>query len=304
MVLSDDQLGSSPIKYTIVTGFFLQDESSTDPSIFDYEYTATNFGLINQTYDTDKDYDPDHEKTQWQRFEHHVSILNQESNSDVQYKLLYMGRHGEAVHNVAENFYGTAAWDDYWSKLDGNDTVTWADAHLTGTGIQQARKANAFWATEMEEQKIPVPENYYTSPLHRCLATANATFSGLRLPASHPFIPEVKELLREVNGVHTCDRRSSKTHIHADFSAYLIEDGFAENDELWSPDIRESDPHMDARLKTLLDDIIAHDGGTYVSFTSHSGAISGLLRVLGHRPFGLSTGSVIPVLVKAETETG
>ena len=34
--------------------------------------------------------------------------------------------------------------------------------------------------------------------------------------------------------------------------------------------------------------------------TSHGGAIGGILRVVGHRPFGLSTGGVIPVLVKAE----
>jgi broad specificity phosphatase PhoE len=214
-----------------------------------------------------------------------------------------MGRHGEGVHNVAEDYYGTAAWDDYWSKLEGNDTVTWADAHLTEKGTQQAQKANAFWATEVEEQKIPVPEKYYTSPLHRCLATANVTFSGLQLPAVQPFIPEVKELMREVNGVHTCDRRSSKTYINAEFPTYTIEDEFAENDKLWSPDIRESDPHMDARLKTLLDDIFAHDDSTYISFTGHSGATSGLLRILGHRAFRLSTGGVIPVLVKAEMIT-
>jgi hypothetical protein len=29
----------------------------------------------------------------------------------VQYKVLYMGRHGEGYHNVAEAFYGTPAWD-------------------------------------------------------------------------------------------------------------------------------------------------------------------------------------------------
>ena len=111
----------------------------------------------------------------------------------------------------------------------------------------------------------------------------------------------IKELLREVNGVHTCDRRSTKSYIHSEFPLYTFEPGFAENDELWSPDIRESDPALDARLKTLLDDIFTHDDSTYISFSSHSGAISALLRDLGHRPFRLSTGGVIPVLVKAET---
>lgn len=111
----------------------------------------------------------------------------------------------------------------------------------------------------------------------------------------------VKELLREVNGVHTCDRRSTKSYIHSEFPLCIFEPGFAENDELWSPDTRESDPALDIRLKKLLDDVFTHDDSTYISFSSHSGAISALLRDLRHRPFRLSTGGVIPVLVKAET---
>ena len=82
----------------------------------------------------------------------------------------------------------------YWSKLDGNGTITWADAHLTEKGVEQARIANRFWATEIAIQKIPVPENYYTSPLDRCLATAEITFSGLDLPSRKPFAPVVKEV--------------------------------------------------------------------------------------------------------------
>lgn len=41
---------------------------------------------------------------------------------------------------------------------------------------------------------------------------------------------------------------------------------------------------------------------SFASITSHSGEISSILRVLGHRTFRLSTGAVIPVLVKAEKE--
>lgn len=82
----------------------------------------------------------------------------------------------------------------YWSKQDGNGTVVWADAHLTQSGVEQAEIANRFWAKEIEEQRIPTPQTYYTSPLTRCLDTANITFSGLDLPARHPFVPTVKEV--------------------------------------------------------------------------------------------------------------
>ncbi|PSS27231.1 hypothetical protein M430DRAFT_46334 [Amorphotheca resinae ATCC 22711] len=290
------------IRYSTVTGFFQQDDPATDASTFDY--TATNFGLINREYSTDAEYDPDRKKTQWQRFEFQVYRLNEESGPQVQYKVLYMGRHGEGYHNAAESYYGTPAWDCYWSTKDGNDTVTWADAHLTPAGILQALKANTFWAQMISTQKIPTPESYYASPLTRCLQTAFHTFSNLSLPADRPFIPQIKELFREEIGVHTCDRRSSKSYIQQHYPTCTFEDGFAEEDPLWTPDVRETADAQDARTKTVLDDVFGNDTNTYISISSHSGEIASILRVIGHRTFSLGTGQVIPVLVRAETVDG
>ncbi|MCJ1470962.1 hypothetical protein MMC07_009610 [Pseudocyphellaria aurata] len=290
------------IKYTTVTGYFLQDDPATNGS--DFDYTAENFGLISRAYETDPEFDPEREKTQWQRFEYQVYRLNRQSDSHVQYKVLYMGRHGEGHHNVAEALYGTPAWDCYWSKLEGYGNSYWSDAHLTEKGIQQARKANAFWTHEIATQKIPTPESYYVSPLDRCLATSNVTFSGLELPSGHPFIPVVKELLREEIGVHTCDRRSSKSYIRSTYPSYVFEPDFAETDPLWKADERESDSAQEARLKGLLDDVFTHDRSTYISLTCHSGSIAAILRAVGHRDFDLATGAVIPVLLRAETIRG
>ena len=69
---------------------------------------------------------------------------------------------------------------------------------------------------------------------------------------------------------------------------------------MWDARVRETDSDTDKRMKTLLDDIFINDGKTFLSLTSHSGAISSMLRVLGHRVFPLVTGSVIPILVKAD----
>ncbi|KAI9735884.1 MAG: hypothetical protein M1834_001349 [Cirrosporium novae-zelandiae] len=297
-----DAGAASHINYTTVTGFFLQDDPRTNPSTFDY--TTENFGLINQTYDTDARFDPYHDKTPWQRFEHKVKVLNQECGKNTQYKVLYMGRHGQGLHNVAEDYYGTEAWDCYWSLKDGNGTVTWADAHLTESGIQQAKVANNFWATELEVQKIPAPQKYYVSPLFRCLATADITFKGLDLPKGQPFVPTIKELLRETIGIHTCDRRSSRTYIHSNYPTYPFERNFAEDDPLWSATYRETDSAQTVRMKALLDDIFTSTSSTWISFTTHSGAIAAILRAIGHRTFSLTTGAVIPVLVKAEIIAG
>ena len=72
---------------------------------------TTDFGLINRSYPADALYDPNHVKTQWQRFANQIFRLNLESPSNIQYKLLFLGRHGEGYHNAAQTYYGTPAWN-------------------------------------------------------------------------------------------------------------------------------------------------------------------------------------------------
>ncbi|KAN0108244.1 phosphoglycerate mutase [Hyaloscypha variabilis] len=301
-------MGQSPdsktthLQYSTVTGYFEQDEPDTDPR--GYDFASHNFGLIERKYYTDAVFDPHHEKSQWQRFYFHVDELNAHAAPGVQFKVLYLGRHGEGFHNVAEALYGTKAWDCYWAAQDGNGNITWSDALLTLKGISQAQYANAFWRTLVTDHGIPLPQTYYSSPLLRCLATAYYTFSGLPHTPESPFIPTIKELLRESIGVHTCDRRSSKSTIHELYPEWPFEEGFAENDPLWVPDLQETNAAMVVRARSAMDDIFSADGKTHISISSHSGMIASLLEFLGHRKFRLETGQAIPVLVKAERVNG
>ncbi|KAI1186619.1 phosphoglycerate mutase-like protein [Nemania serpens] len=289
----------STINYTTISGFFLQDDAATDPKTFDY--TTVNFGLINRAYPTDKEFDRHGKKTQWQRFEHYVNILNLHADRDTQYKVLFMARHGEGYHNAAETYYGTPAWNCYWGPLDGNGTVVWRDARLTEAGLAQCTKANAFWAHALAADKIPAPQSYYSSPLLRSATTANLTFGGLALPRARPFRPTIKEFLREGISIRSCDSRSSKAAIAALLPRFRFEAGFVETDLLWrgAEDEGETAGAQLRRTKSVLDDIFSRDGNTWVSITSHSGQIAASLSVLGHRVFGLSTGQAIPVLVRA-----
>lgn len=76
------------------------------------QQATSNFGLISRPYDSDSTFDSDRKTaTQWQRLAHQLETLNRESGPEVSYKLLFLGRHGEGNHNVAERRYGTAAWD-------------------------------------------------------------------------------------------------------------------------------------------------------------------------------------------------
>ncbi|KAL1892986.1 putative phosphoglycerate mutase pmu1 [Sporothrix stenoceras] len=297
-------------EYTVVKGIFLQSESSTRADGFDY--ATSNFGLIDRAYPTDGDAQVG--ETHWQRFARYVDYLNAaavETGSGATYKVLFMGRHGEGDHNVAEAYYGTPAWNCYWAQQDGNanDTaattpIIWNDAHLTPIGASQATRAHDVWASQLSSQKQPAPQRYYVSPLTRCMQTAQLTFKGLVLPAESPYRPTVKERLREDVSTHTCDRRSTKTSLQAEFPAYNFEDGFVEHDPMWTGTTDEPPAAHDVRSKALLDDVFLTDPSTWISFTSHSGAITSLLRVLGHRPFELSTGQVISVLVRAESVKG
>ena len=269
------RIASTYINYTTVTGYFLQDVPSTIATTFNF--TTTNFGLIDRAYASDsKGYT---HLTQWQRFKREISRLNRNAPRGVEYKLLYMGRHGDGFHNDAQAYYGTPAWNCYYSIRDGNSTVTWADAHLSPfLGVGQALAVNQFWKSEIEDQKIPVPQTYYTSPLTRCLQTANLTFSGLPLPHRYPFKPTVKELLREGISGHTCDRRGSRTYIHKAFPNYKIEPGFTETDQLWEALHGETSVDQDIRSKKVLDDVFSTDDSSYISITSHSGEIASILR--------------------------
>ncbi|KAI0403289.1 phosphoglycerate mutase-like protein [Xylaria palmicola] len=291
----------STIEYTTIGGFFLQDDPATDPKTFDY--TTANYGLIERSYPTDYKFDRKRERTQWERFEYYVSILNLRADKTTQYKVLFMARHGEGYHNAAEAYFGTPAWNCYWGPLDGNTTVVWRDARLTEAGLAQCTKANDFWRHALAKKKIPAPQTYYSSPLIRSATTANLTFNGLDLPKDRPFAPTVKELLREGISIRTCDERSSKASISALLPGFRFEEGFTETDELWRGHEGEGETPQAQflRTKTVMDDIFTHDGNTWISLTTHSGQIAVTLRVLGHRAFGLATGQAIPALVKAHT---
>ena len=114
----------------------------------------------------------------------------------------------------------------------------------------------------------------------------------------------MKELLRETNGVHTCDRRSTRSEIAAAYPAFVIEPALTQADELWRGHERESSRARDARLKELLDDVFTHDEAQTVWMSSHGGAIASILREVGHRDFPVKTGQVLPVLVRAEKVEG
>ncbi|KAF9226835.1 phosphoglycerate mutase-like protein [Gyrodon lividus] len=275
--------------YTTVTQYFIQD----DPKASEQDFGGVlitippRFGLKDDSDD------------RWQKFKREIERLNSSALATTQYKVIFLGRHGQGYHNVAIAKYSIEEWYGCWTKLDGHGGLVWGpDPELTELGLEQARDAHRAWKKELGS-KIPLPQRLYSSPLRRAIKTHQLTFEGLLGP---DLKTTIVENIREKNGVSTCDKRRGRSEIQKDFPEYLWEDGFTEEDETWDPEIRETPEELECRATKVLDMIFDEDKEQFISITSHHGFIDAFLRVCHHRPWDLPTGGIIPVVVKADKQ--
>jgi len=262
----------------------------TDSEHFHVLQILPRFGLI------------DGQTDRWTTLVAKIEKLNATAEPGVQFKVFFLGRHGQGHHNVGEAKHGGKAWSGYWAKLNGDSEITWGpDPQLTPLGEQQAQEAHAAWHKE-RRFGIPLPEKLYTSPLTRAIRTHQVTFDD----TLHPSRPKtiIVENMREHNGVHTCDKQRTRSDIHAAFPEYDFEEGFAEKDELWTSDYRETHDDIDRRARLVLDMIFHNDVEQFISITAHGGIIGGFLRMCNHRPWILPTGGILPVVVKGSAIGG
>lgn len=88
-------------------GYFSHDD---DPESWEFRATTRpGLGLLEKEY-------ANHDSirtavTQWQHFMDHVHKLNQEDPENKQYKMFYVMRHGQGVHNVKEAEVGREEWN-------------------------------------------------------------------------------------------------------------------------------------------------------------------------------------------------
>lgn len=271
-----------PLNFSTLPGYFVHDDIGAVPSVIGA--VPERFGLKDDSSD------------RWSKLLSHIAHLNG-SDKDGAYKLIILGRHGQGFHNVGESKYGTRAWDDYWSKLNGDDEITWGpDPELTPLGKEQARTVNAIWKQEIEAG-MPLPISLYCSPFTRALDTLRISFGEFLSGSARPM---VLENCREVSGVHTCDKRRPRSYIHSAFPEFDIEDGLTEEDEYFKDDVREASEDVVQRARSVLCTIFQDKTPDYVSITAHSGWINAFLIAVGREYHDLPTGGVLPVIVKCE----
>ncbi|KJA15649.1 hypothetical protein HYPSUDRAFT_48179 [Hypholoma sublateritium FD-334 SS-4] len=271
-----------PLIYEFLPGYFAHDDEEKP-----HVAVPPRFGL--------KDTAPD----RWTSFFDRIRNLNKDAPEGTSYKFFLLSRHGQGYHNLAEAKYGTDAWDEYWSKLEGDGEIVWGpDPQLTPLGISQAHDIQVVWKTEALAGLFP-PHRRYCSPLTRALDTCDGMLDGVFEAHRKPVL--ILELCREENGVHTCDKRKSRSYIAAHKPHFDIEEGLSEEDELWHATIRETKPEVAQRARIVLDTIFeSSNDDIFVSITAHGGWINGFLTAIGRGIYPLKTGGVLPVIVKAQ----
>lgn len=114
-----EMVASRPGRLQIETmpGYFVHDDPDANPADYHYNRPSSRggevLGLLNRPYTVDDDsaFNNGGFQTQWQKFETWLNYTNMFAPSNTVYKLIYMGRHGQGEHNVAEAKYGTIRWD-------------------------------------------------------------------------------------------------------------------------------------------------------------------------------------------------
>ncbi|ODO11795.1 hypothetical protein I350_00579 [Cryptococcus amylolentus CBS 6273] len=122
----------------------------------------------------------------------------------------------------------------------------------------------------------------------------------------HPVAGELN--LRERLHVHQCDERSSRSALQLDFPLFEYTTGTAEEDELWQPQEtrgRKTEDELTTRSGGGMDQVLdVSEGATFISITSHPGALWGVYKILGVPPKSLVVGemNVLVLRVKKVTE--
>lgn len=120
-------------------------------------------------------------------------------------------------------------------------------------------------------------------------------------------------------GVHTCDKRRTRTAVATAFPSFIFEAGFAERDRLWRSDYRERPLEQTFRERRALEEvclpachvadsadslrrapqIFLADSNAVIGITTHGGVMSTLLEIIGYPSIHIPVAAILPVLVKA-----
>jgi hypothetical protein len=144
--------------FTAQRGFFSHDD---DPASWEFRATTRpSLGLLERSYPTDNNSQEGVAQDQWSRFQHYIKSLNNEDPENKRYKLLYLIRHGQGVHNVKETEVGREEWN---VRPCSSPPTPFAPIHLTAPSTaplcQTCRRLDLDLA-----RRLPDPPRHPPSP--------------------------------------------------------------------------------------------------------------------------------------------
>lgn len=182
--------------------------------------------------------------------------------------------------DLALSKYGAERFYNKYARMekDEDGLQIGPDPQLTDLGRQQAARVAASWKSEAKVG-MPQLESVYVSPLRRAGETCEISIADV-LPDKRPLV--VEHLREGINTMHekehnlpfdhafeispglcfTDNARSSKSKIASLFPRFDFEDGFAEEDPMWTRTRNENGEQHIARTKSVFDRIFAHDKST------------------------------------------
>lgn len=136
----------APANYTVVPGLFVQSDPGFNAT--GYDMLQDSFGLLDKSAGRWKNFTKCVSAGLWVNDGHlthpdrslqvlrmltrrFITSLNEDADEHTTYKVIFIARHGQGWHNVAESQYGTPAWNCYWSLLDGDGKLTWVSENGT-----------------------------------------------------------------------------------------------------------------------------------------------------------------------------
>lgn len=275
--------------FEVVPGFFKQTDEDTDDLTFNY--ATSNMGRLKS----------------WEEIISELKSLNDDCGENEVYKLVFFARHGQGYHNLCVAKYGLEEWDAKWHSMTTDGEITWApDPKLTPLGEDQAKENHELWKKEIL-LGAPIPSKFYVSPMQRSMNTSYITWKGIR---PDDIVCKVKESLRETVGINLCDKRSPKSTIDERFSKFGFDAGEISEDDQMYGIVNESLSDHSVRVNGFLQGLFEEDcvdgkiskdsakKNTFISTTSHAGTIRSFITVLHHRHFTISTGGMIPIVIK------
>jgi broad specificity phosphatase PhoE len=183
-------------------------------------------------------------------------------------KVVHFIRHAQGQHNEAFALRG--------ENEEEYKNPAWRDARLTTFGVEQARILG------QQLSKTPV-ELVFTSSLTRAVHTARVAFEGRDVPML------ALDDLRERIGVHPCDNRRARSVLASEFPGLDVSGIPTEEDELYSPMVREPLRDMEARALRALD-VIRRAPATHVAVVAHNDILVVLDRIMSHLGSGTKGG--------------